>query len=143
MSSETSPYNPRHLDLVEESEMPKTKKPETTDFGTRLVRLREAAGYTQLELADEIGVSRRMIAYYEGQSDHPPTTLLPAIATALGTTTDELLGATPIRKTSKAGRSRLQRRLQQLEKLAPREKRLVLQLLDTFIERDRLKRQAG
>ena len=42
------------------------------------MQLREAAGYTQQELADEVGVSRRMIAYYEGQSTHPPTTLLPS-----------------------------------------------------------------
>jgi len=38
---------------------------------------------------------------------------------------------------------RLQRRLQQLEKMPPKAKRQVLQVLDTFLERERLKRQVA
>ena len=78
-----------------ERPMPKRKAPEAATFGQRLVALRKAAAMTQQELADEVGVSRRMLAYYEGQSEHPPTTLLPALAQALHVSTDELLGLTP------------------------------------------------
>lgn len=123
--------------------MPKRKTPELTSFGARLTELRKAAGYTQLELANEVGVSRRMIAYYEGQSEHPPTTILPRIASALRISADELLGSTPIKKQAKPGNSRLARRLQQVEQLAPGEKRQVLQLLDAFIERGKLRKKAG
>ena len=35
---------------------------------SRVRALRKAAGYTQQELAQELGVSRRMIAYYEGET---------------------------------------------------------------------------
>jgi transcriptional regulator with XRE-family HTH domain len=94
------PYN-RHPDLTEESAMPKTTTRATHAFGSRLAALRAAAGFTQQELAAEVGVSGRMIAYYEGQSDHPPTTLLPAIAKALGVTTDTVLGVTPPPKRTK------------------------------------------
>ena len=62
------------------------------DFGARLAELRKERGFTQLELAEQAGLSRRMLAYYEGQSEHPPTTHLPGIARALGVETDELLG---------------------------------------------------
>ena len=123
--------------------MPKIKREEVMSFGMRLVDLRKATGFTQQELADAVGVSRRMIAYYEVQTDHPPTTLLPAIARALNVTTDALLGATPVKKIPKQKDSRLQRRLQQIEKLDAQEKRQVLQLLDAFIERGQLKRKAG
>lgn len=122
--------------------MPKSKREESGSFGERLVQFREAAGYTQQELAEEVGVSRRMIAYYEGQSAHPPTTLLPAIATALNVTTDALLGVTPPKRGAALHTSRFQRRLQQLERLGAREKRQVLQFLDMILERDRLKRQS-
>lgn len=122
--------------------MPKTKK-EGGDFGRRLATLRKAAGYTQVELADEIGVTQRVIAYYEGQTDHPPTTLLPDIARALKITTDELLGATPIKKAAKPGNTRLQRRLAQLEQLGSKEKRQALQFLDTLIEREKWKKKAN
>ena len=123
--------------------MPKKTNPRTTRFGTRLAELRKAAGFTQEELAESIGMSRRMLAYYEVESEHPPTTLLPAIAAALNISTDELLGHAPVKKAPKGKDSRLERRLQQLAKLPPQEKRQALQLLDAFIERGQLKRKAS
>ncbi len=113
------------------------------DFGQRLARMRKGAGYTQAELAAEVGISRRNLAYYETQTQHPPSSILPELARALNVTIDELMGATPIRKAAKAGSSRLQRRLAQIEKLDVREKRQILQFLDTFIERERLRRKTG
>jgi putative addiction module component (TIGR02574 family) len=38
---------------------------------------------------------------------------------------------------------RLQRRMQQIEKMSPRDKRQVLQLIDAFIERDQLRASRG
>jgi transcriptional regulator with XRE-family HTH domain len=122
--------------------MSKKRKEETMSFGARLADLRKAAGFTQQQLADEIEVSRRMLAYYEVQSEHPPTHLLPAIARALQLSTDELLGLVPAKRAAKAAKpanSRLQRRLAQIEKLEPTEKRQILQVLDTLIESARFK----
>ena len=45
------------------------------DFGKQLAALRKTAGYTQQQLADECGVSRRVITYYETESPHPPANL--------------------------------------------------------------------
>jgi transcriptional regulator with XRE-family HTH domain len=124
-------------------EMPKKLNERTMSFGARLATLRKAAGFTQAELAEAIGMSRRMVAYYEVESDHPPTTVLPAIAQALNVTTDELLGAAPVKKAAKTKDSRLQRRLAQIEKLEAAERRQVLQLIDAFIERGQLKRKVA
>jgi transcriptional regulator with XRE-family HTH domain len=94
--------------------------------------------------ADEVGVSRRMLAYYEGQSEHPPTTLLPALAQALHVSTDELLGLAPTPKPNGRVRdNRMQRRLQQIATLPPEERRQIMQLVDAFIERGQLKRRSG
>lgn len=82
-------------------------------------------------------------AYYEGETEYPPTHLLPRIAQALHISADELLGIAPLKKATKPRDSRLQRRLQQIEGLSVTEKRQVLQLLDAFIERGQLKRKAG
>ena len=103
--------------------MPMKTKEETMSFGARLAGLRKAAGFTQQELANEVGTSRRMIAYYEGQTAHPPTTLLPTIATALRISTDELLGQAPVKRIAKSRDTRLERRLQQIERLGPTERR--------------------
>jgi transcriptional regulator with XRE-family HTH domain len=116
---------------------------ETASFGERLAALRKAAGYTQVELAAELGISQRMVAYYENPSSTPPANLLPKIAAVLGVTIDELFGKTPKRRLAKQeGDSRLRRRLLAIEKLDVAEKRQVLQLIDAFIERGQLKRKA-
>jgi transcriptional regulator with XRE-family HTH domain len=115
---------------------------DSTSFGERLAQLRKAAGYTQVELAQDLGISQRMIAYYESPNASPPANLLPRIAAALGITIDELFGRTPKRRLAKQdGDSRLRRRLLAIEKLDLADKRQVLQLLDAFIERGQLKRK--
>ncbi|WP_233203326.1 helix-turn-helix domain-containing protein [Chitinimonas sp. BJB300] len=115
----------------------------TSDFGERLAALRKAAGFTQVELAAELGISQRMVAYYESPQATPPATLLPSIANALGVSIDELFGRSVKRRLVKQdGDSRLRRRLLAIEKLEPAEKRQALQLLDAFIERGQLKRQS-
>lgn len=116
---------------------------ENASFGQRLAERRKAAGYTQVELAAELGISQRMVAYYESPHSAPPANLLPQIAAVLGVSIDDLFGRTNKRRLAKQdGDSRLRRRLLAIEKLDVTEKRQVLQLLDAFIERGQLKRKA-
>ena len=120
-----------------------TAAEEELSFGARLASLRKAAGFTQIELAAELGISQRMVAYYESPQSTPPANLLPQIATALGVTIDELFGRGAKRRLVKQeGDSRLRRRLLAIEKLDVAEKRQVLQVIDAFIERGQLKRKA-
>jgi transcriptional regulator with XRE-family HTH domain len=113
----------------------------TAGFGVRLAELRKAAGVTQTALAAEIGISQRMMAYYEGPIAQPPANLLPLIARALGVSIDALLGVESSRRRAKASDTRLQRRLAQIEKLSVQERRQILQVLDAFIERGQLKQK--
>jgi transcriptional regulator with XRE-family HTH domain len=112
-------------------------------FGERLASLRKAAGFTQVEFAAELGISQRMVAYYETPNATPPANLLPNIAAALGVSIDALYGReAPKRRLAKQeGDSRLRRRLLAIEKLDAADKRQVLQLIDAFIERGQLKRK--
>ena len=112
-------------------------------FGERMARLRYAAGYSQRELAAELGIAQRMVAYYEKQTQHPPTHLLPMLAKALGVSADALLGMENSKPNKKIKDSRLWRRFAQIEKMNQRERRQILQLLDTFIEREQLKKKAA
>ena len=84
--------------------MPRKKKLDLStqskeSFGQRLARLRTAAGFSQRSLAAEIGVSQRMVAYYEKQTVFPPTHLFPLLVMALkalSVSADELLGIKPV-----------------------------------------------
>lgn len=112
--------------------MPKQIDPQTQGFGERLVQFRKAAGYTQQQLADEIGASRRQIAYYEGESEHPPAGLLITLALALNVSTDQLLGVHSTRKLASVS-TRLERRIKQIERMPPKPKQQLLGIIDTFI----------
>lgn len=110
-------------------------------FGSRLAALRKQAGLSQTALAQEIGISQRMMAYYEGPSAFPPATLLPAIARVLGVSVEALLGTETAKRKTKAVDTRMQRRLQQIASLPTEERRQIMQLVDAFIERGKLKQR--
>ena len=103
-------------------------------FGTRLAELRQARGLSQEELASSVGVSRRVIAYYEAKSAQPPGALRVDLAHALRVSTDELLGVTPVRDTLSPKTARLLKRLRRIEELPPADQRAVLKLVDAMLD---------
>jgi transcriptional regulator with XRE-family HTH domain len=138
-------YNARHDIIPRSSVMPKTKIPinkKAEPFGARLARFRQAAGYSQRDLAQETGISQRMIACYEKQPQYPPMHVLSALAEAMGMHPQEIMGEKGRKSGPEPKKMRLRRRLERIEGLEEKEKRQVIQLLDTFIEKNRLKQQA-
>ena len=61
-------------------------------FGQRLSQIRKSRGMTQAELGEAVGVSNRVIAYYEADGAQPPGAMLVDLAKALRVSTDQLLG---------------------------------------------------
>lgn len=101
-------------------------------FGQKIASLRSSAGYTQRSLAAEIGISQRMVAYYESQSEHPPAHLLPTLADAFGSTIDQLLGREPVTPRKRLKNAQLMRKLQQVEKPSCA-RNAVLEHIDAFV----------
>ena len=125
------------------SDMPRKINAEAAEgFGERLATLRKTAGISQTALATEVGISQRMMAYYESPTAHPPSNLLPSMAASLGVSVDALLGVETSKRRAKATDTRLARRLQDVEKLNTADRRQLIQLIDAFIERGQLKRKA-
>ncbi len=119
----------------QEQPLPRVKVPAlpgSESFGKRLARLRKAAGHSQYTLADETGISNRMIAYYETHH-HPPTHVLPIFAKVLGVTTDQLLGIEKVKEV-KGRDTRLRRRIAEIEKLPAAQRKQIAQYLDTFLK---------
>lgn len=69
-------YNHR-VTSVEIRLMTTYKRSEKRGFSACVAQLRKT-GYTQEQLATELGISRRRVAYWEAESDHPPAGLLTA-----------------------------------------------------------------
>lgn len=63
------------------------------------------------------------------------------MAQALGVGADVLLGMVQQRKVKRLVTNNLERRLLGIEKQDPKAKRQIMQLLDTFIEREKLKQR--
>ena len=104
-------------------------------FGDRLVEIRKSQALTQAELGKRVGVSKRVIAYYEQEDAQPPGAMLVDLARALGVSTDQLLGLKPTREKKSPRTARLLKRLQKVEKLRPADQRVVLKLVDGLLER--------
>jgi transcriptional regulator with XRE-family HTH domain len=119
--------------------MRRTRPAPSETFGERLLRLRQARGYSQRELGDRVGVSQRMMTYYEREAEHPPAYLLPRLAEALGVTVDELMGVRPVKEQAAAPRNtRLWRKLRDIEKLPPGDRKAVLKFVDALLVRQRV-----
>ena len=112
-------------------------------FGERLAQLRKDTGLTQVAFAAEVGITQRMVAYYEAPDARPPAHLLPQMALALGASVDVLLGVSPPRRPKKLATNRLERRFLEIEKLGATEKRQIIQIIDSFIERGKLKQRVN
>lgn len=121
--------------------MLKRKTDVIESFGQRLAQLRKDASYTQVEFASEVGITQRMVAYYEAPDARPPAHLLPQMAQVLAVSVDVLLGVSQPRRSKKLAANRLERRFLEIEKLDPKAKRQIMKFVDTFIEREKLKQR--
>jgi transcriptional regulator with XRE-family HTH domain len=101
-------------------------------FGKTLGALRKARGLTQKELGVKIGVSQRMINYYECEAHHPPVALLPDLARALNVSLEQLFGIKAIKDPTLIEDKRLMRRLKMLKELSPTDQGTVLALIKSL-----------
>lgn len=100
-------------------------------FGERLARLRKAKNLTQRQLAAQLGVSQRVITYYENESSYPPAHLVPKVAQAFGVGIEELLGeAEPVVEAAPVPDRRWRKRIELLAKLPAQDQKMVLRMID-------------
>jgi transcriptional regulator with XRE-family HTH domain len=102
-------------------------------FGERLTHIRQSRGLTQADLGKAVGVSNRVIAYYETESGQPPGAMLVDLARALRISSDELLGIKPIKDQLSPKTARLLKRLEKIDLLSPADQSAVLKFLDAFL----------
>ncbi|HEX3698166.1 MAG TPA: helix-turn-helix transcriptional regulator [Polyangia bacterium] len=104
-------------------------------FGKRLQQLRKARGLTQTELGNKVGISFRMIAYYEGQTNYLPTHVLPQLARALGVSVDELTDTATTSVIPVDVDGVVWRRFLRLQDLPPKTQATALQQLDALLDK--------
>jgi len=104
-------------------------------LGQRIGRLRKERGYTQVELAEKIGITQVLVSDYERAGLRPHYEMIIRFAKALGvTTTDELLGLKPSKNEGNKPNLRIFRRMKKIEELPLTQQKILLKTIDTFFK---------
>lgn len=114
--------------------MPAKKQPET-EFGRRLVAIRQARGLTQTQLAAATGTTQRVVSRLETVAEYPTVPVLLEFCRVLKVSSDELLGLKPAPRVEAPRQppeeKRLWRHLRVVAQLPERDQRAVLRLIDS------------
>jgi len=112
-------------------------------FGQRLAHWRTLRGFTQAELAERIGVSQRVVCYYERETRYPPSHLLLDIAETLQVSLEELIGTVALPDERIPKNPRLKRKLELVESLDPQDQKAIVRMIDAFVARRELTRSSS
>ena len=102
-------------------------------LGERLAALRKDRGFTQVELAERLGVSQNAVSEYENGKSRLSATMLRKIADTIGVSSDEILGRKNFRAKEKIPR-RIVRRAERIERLPRRQQQALLRTIDAVIK---------
>jgi transcriptional regulator with XRE-family HTH domain len=121
------------MDIKIRLDMPAKKEPHSA-FGKRLFALRKTRGLTQVQLAEALGTTQRVISYYETEAELPPSTAIIPLARVLEVSTDELLGLRPTEPNgnSSVQKQRLWKRFQKMDVLPTKDQRAVIRLINSL-----------
>ena len=119
--------------------MPKRPKLLPLDFGDetigqRLARLRKERGLTQVELANKLGIIQSLVSDYETDRLRLAAETAVRFALALDISTDDLLRPQTKKSPRKGPSLKIVRRMEEIEKLPPRQQSLVLSALDSILK---------
>jgi transcriptional regulator with XRE-family HTH domain len=132
-------YNPEPAPLEEESALGKMKDAATEEgaraIGERLARLRKERGITQIEMAEQLGVSQGNVSDYERGELRLHGELLVKLARILKVSADAILGLEETPPARAPRDRRLLRRLQDVDRLSKRDREALLRTLDAFLSK--------
>lgn len=108
-------------------------------FGARLAALRKQFGWTQPQLAKELGITLAALTYYERQAKNPTADFVSKVAETFGVSTDDLLGipskadGKPVAKPGP--QSKLEQLTNRLSSLPRQKQKLVMEMLEGILQK--------
>ena len=122
--------------------IPMSKKA-IVEFGKRLAALRRQRGLSQRGLAQRVGISARMMAYYEKKPSSLPIHLLESICKALTVSADALVGIKGIKEEIDSKEYFLWKRFKKAEKLSTRDKKALFHFLNALLAKNQTQDKNG
>ncbi len=104
-------------------------------LGQRIAEERKLKGLSQTELAEQIGITQKLITDYETGRTNMNAEMLARFSMALSISTDKLLGLnlTDRDDEEKTSSIRYMRRIRELDKLPEMKRRMILRTVDDLI----------
>ncbi len=107
----------------------------TESIGERVARIRKERGYTQVELAEKIGVIQSIVSAIERDVLKLSAEMAVRFALALEAKTDDLLlPETGKKQTARKASRKVLRRLELIESLPDHQQQTVLKTIDTMLK---------
>lgn len=107
-------------------------------IGARLARLRKERGYSQVELAQKIGLTQQLVTAYERDTRRLHAEMVIRFAKALEVSTDELLLGKKTGREKNANNAHVSlkiiRRLQRIENLPEPKQKTLLKSIDLLLD---------
>jgi transcriptional regulator with XRE-family HTH domain len=107
---------------------------EAPPFGQRLAAARERRSLSQQELADKLGMTRSMIAYYESRAKNPTLEFIEKAADLLKVSVSDLVGHADASRKRPGPPPKLERQLEEIRKLPRAKQRFLTELLDSMLK---------
>jgi transcriptional regulator with XRE-family HTH domain len=122
----------------------RSNQKEAPPFGQRMAAIRQQKGLTQVQLAERMKTTQKMIDYYERRSPNPTLEVMQKIADALGVAVVELLGEEA--KTARTARknsppSKVQKAFEEVSRLPRRQQEKVVEFVTAFVRQYEQSRQ--
>lgn len=102
-------------------------------LGNNIAKIRKSKGITQTEIAENIGITQKLVSDYEVGRVKLSAEMLFHFAVALDISTDELLNLNKTQVGSSDLSLRFTRRIRELDELPENKKKAILQVLDDLI----------
>lgn len=102
-------------------------------LGERIARLREQAGLSQQQLAERLGINQQMVAYWERRAATLRPDQLTALAEALKTSADELLGKAPSKSRGSGPSGRVRQVFEAVSRLPRRQQQKIAEVVEALV----------
>ncbi len=103
-------------------------------LGQRIARFRKLKGYTQVQLADKIGLTQVLISDYERDKIRPHPEMIIRFSMALEVSSDHLLGLKEPKDAGHTHSLKVLRRIKNIEELPASQQKVLFQIIDTFLK---------
>ncbi len=103
-------------------------------IGQRIARCRKSKGWTQLQLAERIGIARTLVTDYETGRLRLNDDMVARFALVLGVSSDFLLGIATNATLPQDPDLKITKRLKEIESLPPRQQKSLLLTIDNYLK---------